>query len=272
MKTEAQKAVDTLLRGVSTGQVETVRDGWRAVLQGGAASVAIIRDKLNSPTWETAPRGPVSKYFCVLLIALDELDPDAFAREVAALRLRKLNPMHARALRMLSQRVLDKPATRVGDGIPVYVAAEIADREIVVGNIERWSLTKGLSLENVTRIDVIARNPDMDYLGRYNILYSGIILTWPSYTARGIKLWWRRLDAEFTFYHEVGHHACGHLEGGTVVEQEKEADDYARALMRSSRPIFAAVGRIVLWPLKALLAGHIARAKARAHPAYRGAE
>ena len=253
MKKETRPAIDRLLRGISTDHVETIRDAWREILQDGANSVIQIQNKLTSSAWATNPRGPLAKYFGVLLSILDELDASAFEVEVSRLRESNLHPMHIRTLDILSQRIIEKPATHVADGIPVFVASELADRSVVVRNIEGWSKTKGLSLNNVTRIDVIARRPELDYLGRYNLFFSGIILTWPINSASGIKLWWRRLDAEFTFYHEVGHHVSGHIEGGQVAEQEQEADEYARLMMRNSRPAFAFIGRVLLWPLRPLL-------------------
>lgn len=253
MKKETRPAVDRLLRGISTDHVETIRDAWREILQDGTNSVIQIQNKLKSSAWADNPRGPLARYFGVLLSILDELDASAFEEEVSRLRKSKLHPMHIKTLDILSERILEEPATHVADGIPVFVASEITDRSVVVRNIEGWSQTKGLSLNNVTRIDVIARRQELDYLGQYNLFFSGIILTWPINSASGVKLWWWRLDAEFTFYHEVGHDVSGHIEGGQVAEQEQEADEYARSMMRNSRPVFTFIGRMLLWPLRPLL-------------------
>ncbi len=246
-------AIERLLRGVSTDHVETVRDAWRDILQGGATSIRQVEDKLASTAWAENPRGPLAKYFGVLLAILDELDSSAFEKEIKRLQKCNLHPMHIKTLDILSQRIFDDPATYVGDRVPVFVAPDIADRSVVIRNVETWSTTKHLSLDNVTRIDVVARQPGLDYLGKYNLFFSGIILTWPSSTPKGIELWWYRFDAEFTFYHEVGHHVSGHIEGGQVAEQEKEADEYARLMMRDSRPVMMLIGRMLLWPLMPLL-------------------
>lgn len=251
-------AVDRLLRGISTNHVETIRDAWREILKEGATSVSQIQEKLASSVWSENPRGPLARYFGVLLSILGELDASAFEKEITRLRKSKLHPMHMKTLDILSRRNLDDPATHVGDKIPVFIASNITARSVVVRNIETWSKTSGLSLDNVTRIDVIARSPELGYLGLYNPFFSGILLTWPAGVARGVKLWWWRLDAEFTFYHEVGHHVCGHIEGRQVAEQEKEADEYASSMMRNSRPVFTLMGRILLWPLRPLLRRMIA--------------
>lgn len=246
-------AIDRLLKGIATDHVETVRDAWRDLLKEGTVSVSQVQEKLASSAWSDNPRGPLAKYFGVLLSVLDELDASAFEKEVKRLRKSNLHPMHMVTLDVVSQRLLEEPATYVGYEIPVFIASDIADRSLVLRNIERWSNTRGLSLDNVTRIDVIARRPELDYLGRYNLFFSGIILTWPSQTAGGLMYWWWRLNAEFTFYHEVGHHVSGHIESGQVAEQEQEANEYARSMMRSSRPVFTVMGRTLLWPLRPLL-------------------
>jgi hypothetical protein len=253
MSQDSRPAVDRLLRGISTDHIETVRDAWRETLQNRPDSITQVKDKLASSAWGDNPRGPLAKYFGVLLSLLDELDSSSFEKEIARLRKTKLHPLHAVTLNILSKRIQDEPATIVANRIPVFVASDIGDRAVVIGSIESWSKTKGLSLDNVSRIDVIARHPEVDYLGKYNLFFSGIILTWPITSARGVKLWWRGLDAEFTFYHEVGHHVSGHNEGGQVADQEKEADDYARSMMRNSRPVLMFIGKTLLWPIKPLL-------------------
>lgn len=261
MNERTRPAIERLLRGISTDHVETVRDAWQEILQDGDNSIREVQGKLASSAWSENPRGPLTKYFGILLSILDELDASTFEKEIERLRTSKLHPMHAKTLDILSRRILENPATHVADKIPVFVASDIEDRSVVVRNIETWSKTKRLSLDNVTRIDVIARRPELDYLGRYNLFFSGIILTWPTGTARGVKLWWWRLNAEFTFYHEVGHHVSGHIEGGHVAEQEKEADEYARSMMRNSRPVLTLIGRMLLWPLRPLLKRAIASSR-----------
>ena len=48
---------------------------------------------------------------------------------------------------------------------------------------------------------------------------------------------------------------------GQVADQETEAEDYARSMMRNSRPILMFFGKVLLWPIKPLLKGLIASSK-----------
>lgn len=253
MNTSAEQNINRLLRGISTDHVETVRDAWRALLADQDASIRGIQHKLASSAWQNNPPGPLPKYFGILLALLSEVDSDAFRREIARLGNCKLHPVHRRTLDLMTKRLEDTPSAHISETIPVFIADDVAVPRHVIRNLQRWSQTKGLSLENVTRIDVIAARPELDYLGRYNLFFSGIILTWPATAPKGIELWLQNLSGEFTFYHEVGHHFHKHSEGGEVKEQEQEADDYARAMMRNSRPILAGIGRGVGWFLKPLV-------------------
>ena len=193
------------------------------------------------------------KYFGILLALLSEVDSDAFRQEITRLRKGKLHPVHRRTLNLMAKRLDDTPSTLLAGNIPVFIADDVADPPRIIRNLQRWSKTKGLSLENVTRVDVIAARPELDYLGKYNLFFSGIVLTAPTTPPEGLTKWFETLRNEFTFYHEVGHHVHKHSEGGQIEEQEQEANDYARAMIRKARPILTGIGRCVGWFLKPLL-------------------
>lgn len=184
-----------------------------------------------------------------LLALLSELDGEAFAAAIEKLRGRKLNAMHACTVEVMAGRLDDDaPVVRVGPGVPVHVAKDVPNRARVAAEIEKWSHTPGLDLDQVARVNVIMQVPGMDYLGRYNLFFSGIILVWPG-SGAGPE-WLGRLIREHVFCHEVGHHACGHIEGGQVTEQEREADDFAGRMMRAAHPVLIPAARWVFWPLR----------------------
>lgn len=250
---EVTAQINNLLRGVNFSNVETVRDAWRELLDQGEAASPLVREKLRNPAWEKKSQKRLVDYFTVMLSLLGELDPRACREEIQRLRGGKLNPVYGKVVDALARRLNDRPATHIGPSIPVYVAEDIEERDFVIACLERWSCTPGLELEGVTRISVVAEDPDFDYLGQYCLYLSGILLTWPPKRVGMSRLWWQRFQAELTFYHEVGHHACGHLEGGQVEEQEKEADRYAAKMMLRSRPVFTRVLRAVVNTIKPLL-------------------
>lgn len=258
MTTDPRTLVDRLLRGVSGDHAETVRDAWRDLLRLEDAAVPAVMERLDTVAWADQWKGPgqknasflMTRYLGVLLTLLHELDPVAFRKEIDRLAGVKLNPVHRRTIEFLSKRCSDRPVSSIGSGVPVYVSDEIEDKSEVAGHLVIWGTTRDLDLENVTRIDVIAANSLLEYLGLYRPDYSGIVLTWREEKSKGIRLWWRNLEAEMTFYHEVGHHACGHVEGGQVEEQEREANRYMGKMFKNAHPVMFAILKTLYSPVK----------------------
>lgn len=246
--------IDRLLRGVSTHHTQTIRDAWRALLSDKGTALPSVLQKLDTKAWSENPRGPLARYFGVLLSLLAELDLEIFASEIDRLARTNLHPAHARTLSLMAQRIGETPAAEIGPGSPVYISADGVDGAWIVHRLSRWAETPGLDLGQVLRIDVIAADAALDYLGRYQILYSGIVLTWPIHRPRNPVLRWAGdLRREFTFYHEVGHHASGHLEGGSIEEQEDEADAYAIHAMRRAHPIVFALLTPLIFTLRGII-------------------
>ena len=250
MTTDVSSPINRLLRGIASRHVETTRDAWRALLDGGDASKAALLEKLDSTSWSEKPRGPSAEYFGVLLAALHELDPEAFKPELDRLQNTTLHPLHRKTLRLLQAREADSPVGHVSQNIPVYVAGSVDGRPNVLDVLCKWTQTKGLNLENVTRIDVIKGHDQQDYLGKYSLYFSGIILVWPEASQSRLVSWLLARRAEHTFYHEVGHHISGHLEGGSVAKQEKEADAYALKMMGQAYPLLKAFLYVFYYPAR----------------------
>jgi len=248
-----KRPIDRMLHGVSTGHVKTVRDAWRELLAHAEQSTIDVRERILSSDWSTKPLGPSSAYFSTLLAALVELDSQQFEQVVAKLKKSNLHPLHLKTIKSVSKQVTGKPSTFIGSGVPVHIAATIQDRQAVIKCIKKWSQTKGISLDGVTRINVIERKLEHEYSAFYSVLFSGIVLTWPTGKAGIFRSWYQRLKVEFSFYHEVGHHVGGHLEGGQVESQEQEANEYARRILRNSRPFFSILVSVVRWVGKPML-------------------
>lgn len=232
------RSINRLLRGVSMHHTQTIRDAWRDLMSDPQTALPAVLQKLGSDAWSDNPRGPLASYFGVLLSLLADLDPDIFASEIDRLSSTDLHPDHRRTLSLMARRVRETPVAEIGPGIPVYISADLPDHAWIHDCLSCWAETPGLDLDHILRIDVIAAEAELDYLGRYQIFFSGIVLTWPKHRPRNPVLrWGRDLRREFTFYHEIGHHASGHLEGGSIEEQEDEADAYAIDAMRRAHPV-----------------------------------
>ncbi|WP_283426030.1 hypothetical protein [Shimia sagamensis] len=157
--------------------------------------------------------------------------------------------MHRHTVDVMSKRKGDRVYGTVSEGVPVYIADDVDQSEMVYCYLQRWSCTPDLAISSVTRIDVIALTDEMDYLGLYLLYFDGIVLTWQNGNLSYLRRWWRKFQTELTFYHEVGHHFHQHSVGGQVKEQEKEADDYKRLMYRSAHPVFVPMVRVLFAPV-----------------------
>lgn len=72
--TDTIALINNLLRGVYFNTAGTVRDDWRALLKKGDVSVLAVRSKLRASAWRDQPRGPLIRYFIVLLSLFSELN------------------------------------------------------------------------------------------------------------------------------------------------------------------------------------------------------
>jgi len=235
LRSIAERDVERLLRGVSTGHVQTVRTAFRALLREPAEALPAALAKLDRSTWEAAPRGPSCAFLAILLTLVKAIDVDAFDREAARLAEQPLDPRHRVVLDSIARRRSTPRALTVAGGVPVHVTDEIDRPQEVARHLLGWSESLDDDLRGVSRIDVVAASKGLDYLGQYHLHLSRIVLAWPVEPRRRLK----RSDLDslrFTYLHEVGHHALGHAEGGQEIDQEREADAYACDRIMAASP------------------------------------
>ncbi len=208
-----------------------------------------MRKNLAASALSEPPRGAGEGFFSLLLALLHELDAEAFRRELVRLRSAPIHVLHRRAVEIMGRRHGDRVVGRLGGGAPIYIADEIPDAQTILAYLERWSATPGLDIARITRIDVIMRLPEMEYLGKYNLQFDGIVLTWEGGARNALARWWRKVMMEMTFYHEVGHHHFQHGEFGQVEDQEREADEYSKKMFRRAHPLATLAFRVGLFPI-----------------------
>lgn len=261
MDEDVGATLNRLLRGVATDDNATTQTAWIALRKAGKAAVPEILGKLDSVAWAQKPKGAGARYFGILLFLLSELDRPAFHAEVHRLSTQPLHRVFRVIVDGWSDRYAREPAGSIDAGVPVYISPELSDSQpLILRKLEKWSRTRGLGLDELTRIDVVKMRPEFDYAGLYQILYSSIIICWPEPDSGGQRKWWhvpkRVLDraftsfrTELTFYHEAGHHALGHLEGGQQLQQEEDADRFAKDAYRRAHWKMIWTVRILLFPL-----------------------
>ena len=249
MSHASKVALNQLIQGIATQNVQFVRDAWRELLNEPQTSSHLVCKQLRSDAWLKKPVGLSAVHLGVLLTLLHTLDAELFRNEVAKLRAEPLHAAHTQTIEMIERRYSDRVFGKIGDEVPVYISQEIDQPELIFTLLQRWSKTRDLAFSNVTRVDVIALRSEMDYLGRYNLYFNNIILTWQNEVSSVPAQWWRKICTEWTFYHEVGHHFYQHRESGQIEEQEQEAEDYAWRVFLNAHPILKNSARLILLPI-----------------------
>lgn len=235
---ELENNFKLLLGGVAQNDVQRVKNGYHALIVHGFSAVATIENKLNGGDWGHYKNDVQGRYLAVLLSLAQVIDPNAAHRMIVKLSSSKLHPFHQKTIKLISSRFEAAPIEAYIRGIPVVVSDELPNATMIKTYLARWLKSRTeQDISKLLRVDVIPYESQFGYLGNYNIFFSGIVLTWPSPQSNFLKRWGFTISTEFTFYHEVGHHALGHLEGGQVPEQEKEANEYAGRALRRAHPI-----------------------------------
>lgn len=231
--------VDRLVRGLRTARVASVWTAVRDLKALGPDWIPLLRAKLHTPDWAEAPRGRGDKVLAALLALLDEFDHEAFGAEIERLMSRELHPDHARIVALFGQRLSNRPAALIGRNVRVHVAAELGDPAPIVTALRKWCRRVGDDLNHAPWIDIAAPQ-GQDDLSRYNILFSGIVLTW-SGADEGLSSGERRVaryQPEYMLYHAVGHQTQRGGSGGKFEDREKAADAYAMRVFRRAHPIY----------------------------------
>lgn len=142
-------------------------------------------------------------------------------------------------------------------GITVLEEKAIDERYQATAHVSRWLHNiPSDDLADISRLYIISEQSHHDFRGYYQPYLAVITLAWTELLHPSNPFQWVfRVNHEFTLYHEIGHHREGHTEYGQDPEQEKQADAYARRLIRQVHPVGAMIG----WVLRPL------RRKSRKH-------
>lgn len=130
-------------------------------------------------------------------------------------------------------------------GMTILEERVIDGRYRATAHVSRWLHNiPADDLADISRLYIISEQSHHDFRGNYQPYLAIITLAWSTLFHPSIPLQWVfRVNHEFTLYHEVGHHREGHTEYGQDPEQEKQADAYARRLVRQAHPVSTMIGR-----------------------------
>ena len=225
--------LDQLIRAVGHGRYSEVLEAYKACYEIGAPLVSPIVEKIRAGRWKDLGRGEKLRYLTHLMRLLHDIDESASRALTDEILGKGCHPVVAVRLRSIQAFTLKDFEAHTHGPLTIYVAASIARRETVRRYLRTWlGHTPAEDLEDIHRLYVIEPHRLPRCRGNYLRVLSVIsIVWWPFYA-------WNRLtalQAELTFYHEVGHHV-DRRESRSTESSEAFADTYAERMFRRVHP------------------------------------
>lgn len=180
-----------------------------------------------------------------LLTVLHDLDESAAAKYIDDLKERSDSPALVSSLNVLSRFKRSNYRISIFDHIEILEENKIDERYRASEYVRQWLANVPVDdIEGIRRIYLLASDVPRDYSGNITIFFSVISIVWDTALHPRVPMHWLlRLHNEQTLYHEIGHHRHKHQEGGSVPEQEDEANAYARKTIIAAHPYIAATAK-----------------------------
>lgn len=253
---QIEAAFGKFLRGLAHMSGPHINAGYRELYELGTVVVPALEERIYQADWKTLSRPEATHVQTTLVRLLHDIDEARSRQVIAALLAQDCDPVLRRILQSIRRYDSENFDTHEICNVSVYLSKAICDREGIPAQLARWlANVPAQDLAGITRLYIVPDTRHHDEAGYYMPAFSTITLYWnASGLESRLQEWLACLWIEKTLYHEIGHHALGHS-SGQQPEQEKEADRYAHARLRTSRPVLAALARIATRLLPSRLTG-----------------
>jgi hypothetical protein len=241
-----EAAFGKLMRGLAHMSEDLIYSGYRALYELGTAAIPALERRIFQANWKTVTRPEATRMQTALVSLLHDIDEARSRNVIDRLLAQDCHP----ALRGVLQSIRRYDGGDFGNheisGVRVLVAREIDESGDVAFHMARWlANVPPEDLVGIARLYVVPRPPVQDTAGHYMPVLSTITVYWKDSLLGNKSLaWLARISVEQTLYHEIGHHVHRHT-FGRQPEQEKEADRYAYARLRVSRPFLTGIVRAI---------------------------
>lgn len=238
-------SIEGHLRGLSRALVQDrhadVQARHRELYLIGEAVIPRVSEQLLAYSWKKVKFDEQLILLSGLLSLAHDIDEDA-ARDISErIEAKGCSPSVRSIMRAILSFSMDNFYSFSVDGIPVYSSKELSESyRTIERKMKRWLIA--VPEEDRGRIDRIYVVPSCgtDTRGTYTPILCKIAVLW-DVPSNPFLRWFGLLKVEFTLYHEIGHHVHRHEGLGQDLDQEDEANDYARRLSRKRHPVLRAV-------------------------------
>lgn len=232
----------TLIRGLSQENIDERYKGYKSLYEIGIPAIPQIKEALLKSNWEKVKRAGEVRYVSGLFSLLHDIsegEAEKVARKIIANGCDSVVRQTITSIRKVS--IADYRVYSI-KGVDVFEHKDLLEWN-VRERLERWfKNVPNEDLHELERVYVVT-NDGRASAGCYTPILFNIQLVWDTTFSKTNPLSWVILhNIEHTFYHEVGHHVYRHT-FGQQPEQEREAELYARNLIRKNHPVLRTVGR-----------------------------
>lgn len=232
------RAVKRLKQGLLTGSPEITSEACRTLFDIGEPAASLLLEELHKiDIGKASVPGGLSLIsgLATILHDLDETKSTNFINRSLAGNCDPVVEGRFRSLLKFSRA--NFRISRFGD-IEILEHREIDARFRAGSYVARWlEIVPDRDLAGLQKIYVIAAKSHHDFLGNFLPKLNVITLVWMSDTLPFLPTQWVfRLAHQKTLYHEVGHHALMHREGGQDPEQEEQSEAYAGRMFVRAHP------------------------------------
>lgn len=238
-----KKHLKTLSIGLIQNSSSQIYQAHQELYRIGNAVIPFVEKRILSNSWNEIRHGSELNLLTGLLCLVNDIDESRAAAlgeriknsgcsaivnsRVTSVTTFTLNEFHAYEIR----------------GLKLFQSKALGESHAIRKKITKWlRFVPRPDLEKIERIYVIPGTSE-DYRGTYMPILCNIMVEWDLPVSYYNPLSWLfLLQIEKTLYHEIGHHVYRHTFGQDP-EQEKEADQYAAALLKISHPVFSVMFR-----------------------------
>jgi len=244
--TSIAKHLRGLSRALAQNRTNDVYTHHRDLYLIGKEVIPHVSDQLLAYSWRTVKFGEQLRLLSGLLSLAHDIDEVA-ARRIAE-RIEEKGCSHAvrGIVHSIFSFSLDHFDLFSVEGVSIYRSKELAGvAQTIKSRVTKWLRTvPDRDLDGVDRIYVVP-SCGSHARGAYTPVLCTIAIQWDA-PANPFSRWFWLLRVEYTLYHEIGHHVRRHNKLGQDPDQEDEADDYAKKLIKKNHPFFRRVAKVLV--------------------------
>jgi len=224
------------IRGLAQENLQERYEGYKALYKIGVPAVPHIREAILKADWSKIKRPNEARYVGGLVSLLRDISEVEAERIAGHLITNGCDPVIRQIVSSICKFKLDDYETYNMHGVQIYEHKALAGLKVRL-SLEGW--LKNVPPEDLREIErlYVIRDDGRSSAGSYTPILFNIKVIWDeTFSSRNPLSWLLLLQVEFTLYHEIGHHLHRHT-FGQMPEQEREADEYAKQLMKISHPV-----------------------------------